>query len=372
LHKGAFKEAEKMLKAPPKGVEPMFCSAVLVEVYLATGRVDDARALYERISWNNTLPWHRDKLTRFTSYFTSVWSPRLHTLHPMEIVTETTTMVGTSICAHPHGLGVLMRSINVKVNGDATLTVTEDRWKRVENTLYWCVLDPTFRTLQSVRVCDRAFYPRATDAFIGYEDPRLVAWRGKVWMSATSYQLYRNGKAHVVLGQIDTDRGDIISVAPLQCPDMNDEQKSWAPWVHGSDLHLVYKVVPWTVLRVDDPKTGTTSVVVQKDVFTWEGTRVSPATSPVPYKGGYLMVVSFTDPDGCVFYRYVRMSNALVPSHYSSTWVLWKPENESIQGLYIHDEYVYISSGHVDQSECRVTRITLPLLDSFIWWYEAI
>jgi len=372
LHKGEFKASEKMLRTPPKDVDPNMCKVVLMEVLIATARIDEARALYETILWQPPLPWYREKTGRYASYFVHTWSPRVYSLHPMETVPETMRLVGGSICAYKGGIGVLARAVNM--TGEKELKAAGDKWGRIENTLYWCVLDPTFRMLQSIKVCDRAVYPRATDAFIGYEDPRIVAWKDGVWITATSYQLYRHGKPHVVLGRLD-DRGDITKVVSLQCPDMNDDQKHWTPWVHKSNLHVVYRLVPWTVLRIDDADTGATSLVTQRPVLPWDETRVVAGTSPVPYKDGYVMAVAISEvgEDGVerFLHRFVRIAaSSLLPTHYSSTWVLWKPEWERIHGLYIQGDYVYLSCGH-DQNECRVTRITVSVLETCISWYSV-
>jgi hypothetical protein len=195
----------------------------------------------------------------------------------------------------------------------------------------------------------------------------VFVWDTALWMTATSYQVYRSGKAHIVLASLD--EGTITSVVPLQCPDMNDDQHHWTPWVHQSKLHFVYRIVPWTVLRLDDRATGATTVVVQTPCLAWGD--VIPATSPVPYKDGYLMVVALRNDEERFFYRYLRLSKALVPTHYSSSWVLWAPDKERIHGLTIQEDYVYLAYATEQQKECRVTRFTLPLMDKAVSWYNV-
>lgn len=371
LHKGQLDAVETYLATPPAGAHLGFRDVILLEVLVAQGKRKDAQALYERLLWSPwiaTQPVFQSKLQRYTKYFLKVWSPRVYDLHPMEAVPETMTMVGGSLCVHGRGLGVLARALNVVYTGKE-LKHAGDRWDRYINTLYWCVLDPSLRMLSSVRLSDRAVYPRASDAFVGYEDPRVFTWQGDLWMTSTSYQVYRSGKAHVVLSRLEGDR--VVSLVPLHCPDMNDEQRHWAPWVHANDIHLIYRVQPWTVLRVDSTDTGTTSVVAHHTVPGWT-TGMHPATSPVPYKDGYLMVVAFHDPvvghEERTLYRYVRLSQALLPTQASSSWVLWEPELETVQGLAVHGEYVYLTYGH-KQKECRVTRFILPLLETAVVWY---
>ena len=372
LHRGQLDAVAQYLANPPADAHLGYRDVILLEVLMAQGKRREAHALYERLLWNpwvTTQPVFQSKLQRYTNYFLRVWTPRVYNLHPMEAVPEHTTMVGGSLCVHGQGIGVVARALNVVYDGKE-LKHAGDRWKRFVNTLYWCVLDPSLRMLSSVRLFDRAVFPRASDTFIGYEDPRVFSWQSDLWMTSTSYQVYRSGKAHVVLSRIEGDR--VASLVPLQCPDMNDNQQHWAPWVHANSLHLLYRVQPWTVLRVDNTDTGATSVVVQHTVPGWTTTGVHPATSPVPYKGGYLAVVAFKDRltshEERTLYRYVRMSQGLHPTHYSSSWVLWEPELETIQGLVIHGDYVYLSYGH-RQTECRVTRFITQLLETVVTWY---
>lgn len=373
LHRGRLEATEKTLATPPAGAHLGYRDVILLEVLIAQGKIKEARVLYERLLWSPwvaTVPMIQGKLQRYTKYFLTVWAPRVHDLHPMEAVPDHTTMVGGSVCVHGGGLGVLMRSLNVVYDGKE-IKHAGDRWNRYVNTLYWCTLDTALRTLTSVRVQDRAVFPRASDAFIGYEDPRVFTWQGDLWFTSTSYQVYRSGKAHVVLSRLEGDR--VASVVPLHCPDMNDDQRHWAPWIHENDLHLVYKVQPWTVLKVENTDNGSTSVAAHRTIDNWVDKGLHPATSPVPYKSGYLMIVAYKDPpinhEERTLYRYVRLSKDLLPTHYSSSWVLWEPELETIQGLAIHGAYVYLTYGH-RQKECRVTRFILPLLETVVQWFE--
>jgi len=363
LHKGRFDGLETYLSTPPEGADLDYRDLILLEVFIAQGKSREAQTLYERILWSPSIAF-QSKLQRYSKHFVKVWFPRIYDLHPMEAVPEHTTIVGASLCAHAGGIGVLARAMNVVYTG-TELKQAGDRWNRYINTLYWCVIDPSLRMLSSVRLSDRAVFPRASDTFVGYEDPRVFSWQGDLWMTSTSYQIYRSGKAHVALSRIEGDR--VVSVVPLQCPDMNDEQRSWTPWIHNNDLHVIYRIQPWTVLKVDNTDTGATSVAVQYTVPGWSDTRIHPATSPVPYKKGYLTIVALRDEERTV-YRYVRMSQDLRPTHVSSSWVLWEPELETIQGLAIHGDYVYLSYGH-KQKECRVTRFVIPLLYTAVAWY---
>jgi hypothetical protein len=371
LHTGQLDKAEAHLKKRPDNAHEGYSDIILLETLIAKGKLKESKELYERLLWApwlDTSPQFKDKLQRYTKYFLRIWTPRAYDLHPMEAIPEGTTLVGGSICAHSGGLGVIARALNTVYDGKE-LKQSGDRWKRYINTLYWCVLDPSLRMLSSARLVDKAIFPRANDAFVGYEDPRVFTWQGDVWMTSTSYQIYRSGKAHVVLSRIEGDR--VASVIPLQCPDMNDDQRHWCPWIHKNTLHLLYRAQPWTVLRVDNTDTGATTVVTQRSIPLWNDT-IFPATSPVPYKKGYITIIAYHDPpknhEERTLYRYVRLNADLVPTHYSSSWVLWEPELETIQGMVIHGEYVYLTYGY-RQKECRVTRFILPLLETAVVWY---
>lgn len=378
LHTGRLTEVEAFLTtrmqdddlASPYG----FKNIVLLDAYIAQGKREEARKLFEKMLWDPmiTEPMVRSKIQRYCTYFVRVWSPRIHDLHPMEAIPEHTTIVDASLCILPRGIAVCMRSMNVVYDGKSlTQGGSGDRWKRFINTLYLNVMDTSLRTLSSTRLMDRAFFPRASDVFVGYETPRLFSWQNDLWMLSTSYQVYRSGKAHVVLSRVESDR--VASVVPIQCPDMNEDQKDWVPWVHHNEIHFVYKIEPWIVLKVDNPDTGATSVVVHKKM-SWKLDNVRQATSPVPYKKGYVMIVALCDTpithEDRYLYRYVRMNDQLVPTHVSSTWVLWEPELETIHGLAMDNEYIYLTYGH-RQKECRITRFIRILLDKSLTWYSV-
>lgn len=376
LNSGKVTEAAAHLgKLPPTGMSEASSAArdlMLIHVFLLQGKRKEAHSLYERLLWNpQATDDVRAKIRMMSSYFVHVWKPRVLDLRIQNALADTSTLCGGSIVALPEGsLGVMARALNVSYDDKAKqITQSGDRWNRYINTLHWIQLDTALRMLETYPMRDRARVPRANDAFVGYEDPRLFLWNGAPWMTATSYQLYCSGKAHVVLCQINDDR--VSTCVPLQCPDMNNDQKHWLPWVHGMTPHFLYSCAPWTVLRLDDAATGATTVVAQKEINRWptDG-RVRGSAGPVPYLDGYLAILAYTDlVDGAerISYRYVRISKDLLPIAISSSWVLWEPELETIQGLAIQGDYLYLVYGH-QQKELRCTRFLTSLLNSVLIW----
>jgi len=375
LHQGLLPQAEKHLRAAPKTLtehQRAYRDVLLIEVFLGQGKTKEAQALYERLLWT---PWVRvrvemqGKVRRYTEYFLHVWAPRPYDVHTLEPLPAGCTLVGGSVCVQGGDLCVLARSLNVSYDETKKeLVHTADRWGRYLNTLFLNRMDSSFRTLDSGTVADRARYPRANDTFLGYEDPRVFVWNGTLWMTATTYQLYNSGKAHTVLCKLQDD--SVVSAAALQCPHMNDPQCHWLPWLHKETPHFVYKCNPWTVLRLDDAATGATTVVVEQLMDRWptDGDVLRPAAGPVPYHSGYLVVLALAEGETRSLYRFVRLSAALIPTHMSSTWVLWEPELETVQGMCVAGEYLYLTCGY-HHKELRLTRFSLPLLDHCLSWY---
>lgn len=376
LHRGDLAAAEKHFASiPPPGVAGGYRDLLLLETYTALGKRVQAAALFERLLWS---PWCRSvpeflpKLQRYASYHTKVWSPRVHSLRPPSVMPQSETHVDGSVCVLPSGgLGVLTRSLNVSFDGKTLTVGLGDQWKRHINRLHWFELDGTLRTVAYHAVEDRARFPRASDLFVGYEDPRVFTWKDNLWMVATSYQLYNSGKAHAVLGRLSPDGERLERIQALQCPDMNDPQRKWQPWVHKDQVHVIYKTQPWTVLRLDDATTGATSVVAQQSYLAWPDNGLDAMCSPVPYGDGYLTVASYHDSEERSLSRFIRLGPDLLPVQYSSTWVLWQPEYETVSGLAILGEYIYIVYGH-GQKECRLTRWSTRLLDSEVRWYPCL
>ena len=56
-----------------------------------------------------------------------------------------------------------------------------------------------------------------------------------------------------------------------------------------------------------------------------------------------------------------------MPVALSSRWNLWEPELETIQGLAIQGEYLYLVYGH-QQKELRSTRFLTSLITSVLQW----
>lgn len=377
FHLGAFAATEKFLTKAPAGATRdalAYRDLILLDVLYALGRADDARALCERLAWEPLLdaePMMAAKVQRYAKYFLHTWSPRVLTLRPVAFMPAHERLVGASVCARPDGLLVVARSLNVQADDKGGVRVAGDAWDRAVNTLHAFVLDPTLRTLEYTPLADRARIPRAHDHFIGYEDPRVFAWRDAMWLTATSYQLYASGKPHAVLCRADVGAGAVASAVALQCPDMNDDQKHWLPWVHRDTVHFVYRCSPWTILRLDDATTGATSVVATRALPWPQHGRVVPAAGPVPWRGGYLAVVAFHPaPDSAHrTHRFVEIGADLLPRRISSSWSLWKPEHEAVQGLAAVGDTLVLTAGH-DQAEARVTRFAGALLDRFLSWYD--
>jgi hypothetical protein len=374
LHRGALAEAETYVaRVPPAGVPGGYRDLLLLEVYTAQGKRGQAAAVFERLLWNpwcHATPEFLPKLRRYTEYHTKVWAPRIHALRPPAVFPSWETHVDGSVCVLPSGgLGVLTRSLNASFDGKELSVGTADQWKRVINRLHWFELDSTLRTVTYTEVRDTARYPRASDLFVGYEDARVFLWNQALWFTATTYQLYNSGKAHIVL--VAFDQGAATRVVPLQCPDMNDPQRRWQPWVHQGQVHLIYKTQPWTVLRLESADTGATTVVAQQAYMAWPEARVDAMCSPVPYGDGYLTIMSYHDSEERSLSRFVRLGPDLLPTQMSSTWVLWKPEHETLSGLAVLGEYLYLVYGYA-QKECRLTRWSTRLLETEVRWYPCL
>jgi tetratricopeptide (TPR) repeat protein len=92
--------------------------------------------------------------------------------------------------------------------------------------------------------------PRFPFPVRGYEDCRLLRWRGHWWATATVRDTTPEGLCEMALLRLD-DNGKIREEVLLRGDWSSRHQKNWMPLVDGDDLLFVYSLDPTVILKYD-------------------------------------------------------------------------------------------------------------------------
>ena len=198
-----------------------------------------------------------------------------------------------SIARDGAGWAMIVRTANYRlINGtyhmlDDDGSPTEQRVVRTRN--YLVRLDAGFDATEVRELHDesrRVVYPTGIE---GLEDCRLFQWRDGWWVTATVRDSTSVGTACVVLGRLELggDRAVISELVDMPSPHPALHEKNWAPFVDGTDLHLLYRWHPHRVMRWDG---SSLDVVVENpgsaEHVNWRGSSQGARVSE-----GWLFVV---------------------------------------------------------------------------------
>jgi hypothetical protein len=118
----------------------------------------------------------------------------------------------------------------------------------------------------------------------GLEDQRWCSFEGRIWLTATCFNIPgAGGMPRVVLGRFDVDVERIEEVIELKYAHSGRYEKNWLPWNKGDGkLRLIYGYEPFIVLLVDTV-TGECAIESMQDPAwpcgTWRGS-AAPVRSP--------------------------------------------------------------------------------------------
>jgi len=111
-------------------------------------------------------------------------------------------------------------------------------------------LDETYEIITSREIGDRSGVPVVETMVRGFEDCRLFAYRGELWLSATVRDRRDDLLNQIAIARLD-ETGDIVEMHVQTSYQPHSTQKNWMPFVTEDGLRFVYLCDPTQVLRVD-------------------------------------------------------------------------------------------------------------------------
>jgi hypothetical protein len=239
-----------------------------------------------------------------------------------------------SVAVHGGQLLCAIRSVNYKVEDDASYVVPASDCGEVKTQNFLSEIDPSTLTVRSIRhIGDYADAPKFPSLIHGYEDLRLIPLPGRLVASATMRDRAPNNRNAIALLEL-SDRG--VERAYVQ--DGDRHEKNWMPILDGTaDVSFLYMTDPTTVTRFD-PETGQCKQVARHvPRFSLDHLRGGSQLIPMSDASlGFLAVtheVTLRDKNRVYLHRFVRFAPDFTVAAVSEPWFFRRRGVEFCAGL---------------------------------------
>lgn len=205
---------------------------------------------------------------------------------------------------------------------------------------------------------------------VGFEDTRLIPYRGEMWTSSTVRQIHPDGNCEQVLARIDTE-----DIAPpvyryrlgnvkrmLRQP--RETEKNWSPIIEESDLRFM-----WRPLEIVDTN-GVTQHMQTPDVAV---DNVSGSSQVIPFRYGWLAITheARTLPGSHLrwyYHRFAYYDEGFSKVRFSRPFYFNDKAIEFCAGMCWHpgENSLVISYGHKDCS-ARIATVSATEVEKFLW-----
>ncbi len=315
-----------------------------------------------------------DKWTRLSVLFIQQLKVTLFEIKPPFCLPPNTSYSNNSVVVHNDELVFAIRSHNYRINDDWNYQGFNDVYERFISEVYIQTYDLQNRVVAYHHAQDKARFPRFDSKFLGYEDPRIFKLKKQLYFTATNLQVQAN-QPRIVLCRLNADY-DIDRVVALKCPDANEYQKNWLPFVEerSQSLLVIYRMSPFTVLKID-PETGAFTEVLKIETPHIAFPLVKGSCAPIPWGDGYLFVIHYTMPCrqprnlNYYYHRFVWMDKSYTPQRMSESFYVHHRGTEFISGLAHYNNYIYLSMSATDE-RAYMCRFTAESLNHFLSWFE--
>lgn len=216
-----------------------------------------------------------------------------------------------SIAQTEEGYAVILRSVNYTQVGAKMFTTNDpDGIFRTRNFLV--SMDRNFTPLSQVEILDDPYRFRYGSCGVeGLEDCRVFPYQQGWWFTCTTADTSEYGSRQISLCLLGEGEGavEVAHLTPLLGPDPVRCEKNWLPFVAGGELYVLYSCDPLLILK-PDLVTGECEEAISHTA-TADFTHFRGSAAPIPFDGGYLMLVHETviNPDYHRFYlhRFVKL-----------------------------------------------------------------
>ncbi len=217
-----------------------------------------------------------------------------------------------------------------------------------------------------------------------YEDPRLFAWKGTLWVSYARTLLQEKITNRQGIAQLQRHNGEWrVSNEPMifESPDGRRQEKNWSFFDHHGELHAIYGSEPWTILRLDPSNPSRSEVAVKGSSLWWAYGEIRGGSAPIRAPNGNLWALyhSSTDWQNGVRWRYfcglVELdAHSLLPVRQTHVPLLFETPAVSgwmgyhtiwPAGLFLNGAEVIISYGR-NNEEIHLKRISVDEIDALL------
>ena len=223
-----------------------------------------------------------------------------------------------SIIKTQNGYRLILRAVNYTQEGAKVFNTTDPTGVfRTKNFLI--CYDRNFEMLSQQEIVENLPREKVRAFNVeGMEDCRLFEHQGKLGFSCTTFDTHPRSTVQVSLCSLrdaaDAKELHVEKLLPLQGPDPNRCEKNWLPFLYNGQIHLVYSSDPFLLYR-PDLETGECHKVLCVEP-PLDLSRFRGSAAPIPFDGGYLMLVHevayLQDYFRCYLHRFVYLDRDFV------------------------------------------------------------
>jgi tetratricopeptide (TPR) repeat protein len=205
-----------------------------------------------------------------------------------------------SIAVHQGQLELIVRTVNYVIREDGSYDMQGDSAIRTKNFLLSLTPELTASGpgLELVNPVDWPA-PKSTQV-MGFEDMRLISWRGDLWTSSTVLEQNADCWREIWLTNIDTDTGVLAYARHLKTPAEivgRVNEKNWMPFVDCGELRFLYR--PGLVIDANSRPVAASQCKLDVSTFCGSGQLVF-------FEGGWVGVIHESRPDPYTGKRYYQ------------------------------------------------------------------
>ncbi len=232
-----------------------------------------------------------------------------------------------SIRKTANGYQLICRAVNYTQEG-AKIFHTIDQWGIYRTRNFLVEYDADFRQISRQEIVENLPREKIRSCAVeGLEDCRIFSWNDENWFTCTTSDTNPTGERQISLGKIaeegEEETIQVEKLIPLLGPDPYRCEKNWLPFIKDGFLHVIYSCDPFVIYR-PDRESGVCeriSAYLPRHDFS----RFRGSAAPIPWDGGYLMlvheVVQFADSTRCYLHRFLYLNEDFVIQKLSKPFI---------------------------------------------------
>jgi tetratricopeptide (TPR) repeat protein len=278
-----------------------------------------------------------------------------------------------SIQKTPDGYAVICRTVNYTQTGAKIFnTIDSNGIYRTRNFL--AEYDSEFNLKSQKEIVDDVQRERLYScSVVGLEDCRIFNYDNSSWFTCTTSDTNPTGQRQISLCKLadeqDAQARSLDFLIPLQGPDPYRCEKNWLPFVKDGEMQMVYSCHPFTVFK-PNLETGACKTVLRYEP-KHDFSRFRGSAGPIPFNGGYLMlvheVIHQADFSRNYFHRFLFLDENLVVTKLSTPFIFKHAGVEFCCSMTLdHTSTQLILAIGIEDREAYLGFIDLKAVDSLL------